>query len=92
MYYTLAQLSARINQKIVEQGESAPVAAFIFTSNDVTTQDDDDNEVTYPDSVIQEVLINIGDSDYIYEMILDKIEIEIAEVIEQTATLLNQTK
>jgi uncharacterized glyoxalase superfamily metalloenzyme YdcJ len=92
MYYTLAQLSARINQKIVEQGESAPVAAFIFTSNDVTTQDDDCNEVTYPDSVIQEVLINIGDSDYIYEMILDKIEIEIAEVKEQTATLLNQTK
>ncbi len=92
MYYTLSQLRARINQKIVEQGESAPVAAFIFTSNDVTTQDDDDNEVTYPDSVIQEVLIGIGDSDYIYEMILDKIEIEIAEVKEQTATLLNQTK
>jgi len=92
MYYTLSQLRARINQKIVEQGESAPVAAFIFTSNDVTTQDDDCNEVTYPDSVIQEVLINIGDSDYIYEMILDKIEIEIAEVKEQTATLLNQTK
>ncbi len=92
MYYTLSQLRARINQKIVEQGESAPVAAFIFTSNDVTTQDDDYNEVTYPDSVIQEVLIGIGDSDYIYEMILDKIEIEIAEVKEQTATLLKQTK
>jgi uncharacterized glyoxalase superfamily metalloenzyme YdcJ len=92
MYYTLSQLRDSINRKIVEQGESAPVAAFIFTSNDVTTQDDDCNEVTYPDSVIQEVLINIGDSDYIYEMILDKIEIEIAEVIEQTATLLNQTK
>jgi len=84
MYYTLSQLRDSINRKIVEQGESAPVAAFIFTSNDVTTQDDDCNEVTYPDSVIQEVLINIGDSDYIYEMILDKIEIEIAEVIEQT--------
>jgi hypothetical protein len=84
MYYTLSQLRDSINRKIVEQGESAPVAAFIFTSNDVTTQDDDCNEVTYPDSVIQEVLINIGDSDYIYEMILDKIEIEIAEVKEQT--------
>ncbi len=92
MYYTLSQLRARINQKIVEQGESAPVAAFIFTRDDVITIDDDCNEVTYPDGVIQEVLINIGDSDYIYEMILDKIEIEIAEVIEQTATLLNQTK
>ena len=92
MYYTLSQLRARINQKIVEQGESAPVAAFIFTSNDFTTQDDDCNEVTYPDGIVQEVLIGIGDSDYIYEMILDMIEIEIAEVKEQTATLLNQTK
>ncbi len=92
MYYTLSQLRDSINRKIVEQGESAPVAAFIFTSNDVTTQDDDCNEVTYPDGIVQEVLIGIGDSDYIYEMILDKIEIEIVEVKEQTATLLNQTK
>ncbi len=80
MYYTLSQLRARINQKIVEQGESAPVAAFIFTSNDVTTQDDDCNEVTYPDGVIQEVLISIGDSDYIYTEIFNVIEQEIAKI------------
>ena len=92
MYYTLSQLRDAINQKIVEQGESAPVAAFIFTSDDVTTQDDDCNEVTYPDGVIQEVLINIGDSDYIYSQVLQHIDDEIQEVIEQTATLLNQTK
>jgi hypothetical protein len=92
MYYTLSQLRDAINRKIVEQGESAPVAAFIFTSNDVTTQDDNDNEVTYPDGVIQEVLINIGDSDYIYSQVLQHIDDEIGEVIEQTATLLNQTK
>ena len=98
MYYTLSQLRDSINQKIVEQGEAAPVAAFIFTGNDVVTEDlaryeldvngsiraNDCNEVTYPDGVVQEVLIGIGDSDYIYEMILDKIEIEIAEVIEDT--------
>ena len=86
MYYTLSQLRQEIQQKIVEQGADAPVAAFIFTGNDVVTQGDPycDNEVTYSDGVIQEVLIGIGDSDYIYEMILDKIEIEIAEVIEDT--------
>ena len=86
MYYTLSQLRQEIQQKIVEQGADAPVAAFIFTGNDVVTQGDPycDNEITYSDGVIQEVLIGIGDSDYIYEMILDKIEIEIAEVIDQT--------
>ena len=92
MYYTLSQLRDAINQRIVEQGESAPVAAFIFTSNDVTTQDDDYNEVTYSDDVIQEVLINIGDSDYIYSKVLQHIDDKIQEVKEQTATLLNQTK
>ena len=84
MYYTLSQLRQEIQQKIVEQGEAAPVAAFIFTGNDVVTEDNDCNEITYSDGVIQEVLIGIGDSDYIYEMIEDKIQIEIAEVIEDT--------
>ncbi len=92
MYYTLSQLRDSINRKIVEQGESAPVAAFIFTRDDVITIDDDGNEVTYPDDVIQDVLINIGDSDYIYSKVLQYIDDKIQEVIEQTATLLNQTK
>ncbi len=92
MYYTLSQLRDSINRKIVEQGESAPVAAFIFTRDDVITIDDDSNEVTNSDDVIQEVLINIGDSDYIYSKVLQYIDDKIQEVIEQTATLLNQTK
>jgi len=92
MYYTLSQIRDFINRKIVEQGESAPVAAFIFTSDDVTTQDDDCNEVTYPDDVIQEVLIGVGDSDYIYSQVLEQIDDKIQEVLKQTATLLNQTK
>ena len=84
MYYTLSQIRDFINRKIVEQGESAPVAAFIFTSNDVTTQDDDCNEVTYPDDVIQEVLIGVGDSDYIYSQVLEQIDDDIKEVLKQT--------
>ena len=95
MYYTLSQLRDSINQKIVEQGEAAPVAAFIFTGNDVVTEvvTEDNLVVTqrldmlHPDGVVQEVLFGIGDSDYIYEMIWDKIQIEIAEVIEDTVTL-----
>ena len=92
MYYTLSQLRDSINQKIVEQGEAAPVAAFIYTSNEVVTEvvTEDNLVVTqrldmlHPDGVVQEVLFGIGDSDYIYEMIWDKIQIEIAEVIDQT--------
>ena len=87
MYYTLSQLRDAINQKIVEQGESAPVAAFIFTNNDVTTKDDDCNEVTYPDGVVQEVLIGVGDSDYIYSQVLELINDELKQVLKASALL-----
>jgi hypothetical protein len=84
MYYTLSQLRDAINQKIVEQGESAPVAAFIFTRDDVTSQDENCNETTYSDGVVQEVLIAVGDSHYIYTEVHDRIYDEIQEVLEQT--------
>ena len=84
MYYTLSHLRDSINRKIVEQGEGAPVAAFIFTSNDVTSLDDDCNEVTYSDGVVQEVLIGLGDNDYIYEQVFGIIEDEITYVLKQT--------
>ena len=84
MYYTLSQLRDAISRKIDEQGENAPVAAFLFTAEDVITQDDDCNEVTYPDGVVQEVLIGLGDSDYIYQQVLEQIEDEIKEVLKQT--------
>jgi hypothetical protein len=74
MYYTLSQLRDAISRKIDEQGENAPVAAFLFTAKDVITQDDDCNEVTYPDGVVEEVLIGLGDSDYIYQQVLEQIE------------------
>lgn len=98
MYYTLSQLRDSINQKIIEEGEGAPVAAFIFTSQDVTEnlaryelnanssiRAIDCSEITCSDGVIQQVLMGIGDSDYIYEMIEDKIQIQITEVKENTA-------
>ena len=84
MYYTLSQLRDSINRMIVEQGEGAPVAAFIFTSNDVISLDDDCNGVTYSDGVVQEVLIGLGDNDYIYEQVFGIIEDEITDVLKQT--------
>jgi hypothetical protein len=84
MYYTLSQLRDAISRKIDEQGENAPVAAFLFTAEDVITLDDNNDEVTYPDGVVQEVLIGLGDSDYIYQQVLEQIEDEIKEVLKQT--------
>jgi hypothetical protein len=87
MYCTLSQLRDAINRRIVEQGASAPVAAFIFTSNDVTTEDDDCNEVTYPDGVVQEVLISVGGSDYIYSQVFEHIDDELKQVLKASAPL-----
>ena len=84
MYCTLWQLRDSINRKIAEQGESAPVAAFIFTRDDVTTQDDDCNEGAGLDGLIEEVLIGVGDSDHIYSQVLERIDAEIKEVLRQT--------
>jgi hypothetical protein len=84
MYYTLSQLRDAISRKIDEKGENSPVAAFLFTAEDVITQDDDCNEVTYPDDVVQEVLIGLGDSDYIYNQVLELIEDVIKQVLKQT--------
>ena len=84
MYYTLSQLRNAIDRKIAEQGEDAPVAAFVFTANDVVTLDDNGDEVTYSDGVVQEVLIGLGDSDYIYQQVLEQIDDEIKEVVKQT--------
>ena len=42
---TLTQLKQRIDQLIETQGEESPVAAFIFTKEDVVQYDDEADEV-----------------------------------------------
>jgi len=42
---TLTQLKQRIDQLIEKQGEESPVAAFIFTKEDVVQYDDAADEV-----------------------------------------------
>ena len=42
---TLTQLKQRIDQLIETQGEESPVAAFIFTKEDVIQYDDEADEV-----------------------------------------------
>ena len=79
---TLSQLKQRIDQLIETQGEESPVAAFIYTKEDVVQYDDDFNEVEIEDDrIIEDVLYNVEDTDYIYTQIQDIIDDELKEVV-----------
>ncbi len=77
---TLTQLKQRIDQLIETQGEESPVAAFIFTKEDVVQYDDEGDEVEIEDDkVIKDVLYNVQDSDWIYDSINDTIDEELSK-------------
>jgi len=79
---TLSQLKQRIDKLIEDQGEESPVAAFIYTKEDVALYDDDFNEVEIEDDrIIEDVLYNVEDTDYIYTQIQDIIDDELKEVV-----------
>ena len=79
---TLSQLKTRIDQLIERQGEESPVAAFIYTKEDVALYDDDGDEVEIEDDrIIEDVLYNVEDTDYIYTQIQDSIDDELKEVV-----------
>ena len=78
---TLSQLKQRIDQLIEAQGEESPVAAFIYTKEDVVQFDDDGNEVEIEDNtIVEDVLYEVEDTDYIYTVIQDSIEDQLKEV------------
>ena len=77
---TLSQLKQRIDQLIETQGEESPVAAFIYTKEDVVQYDDDFNEVEIEDDrIIEDVLYNVEDTDYIYTQIQGVIDDELTQ-------------
>ena len=79
---TLSQLKQRIDKLIEDQGEESPVAAFIYTKEDVVQYDDDGNEVQIEDDrIIEDVLYNVEDTDWIYTQIQDSIDDELKEVV-----------
>ena len=79
---TLSQLKQRIDKLIEDQGEESPVAAFIYTKEDVVQYDDDFNEVEIEDdTIIEDVLYNVEDTDWIYTQIQDSIDDELKEVV-----------
>jgi len=79
---TLSQLKQRIDKLIEAQGEESPVAAFIYTKEDVVQFDDDGNEVEIEDNtIIEDVLYNVEDHDYVYTVIQDIIDDQLMEVV-----------
>ena len=79
---TLSQLKQRIDKLIERQGEESPVAAFIYTKEDVVQYDDDFNEVEIEDDrIIEDVLYNVEDTDWIYTTIQDSIDDQLKEVV-----------
>ena len=74
MYNTLASLQKQINNLIERQGPDAPVASFIFTGDDCFTYDMDDDPTLQVEQYLtneqnESVLMEVGNSDYIYEQI-----------------------
>jgi len=75
MYRTLSELRDSINQMIESQGENAACAAFVFTQHDVFEYNGEDNQEQYfPTLFTQDVLADVGGSDYIYEQIGEVID------------------
>lgn len=81
MFRTLSDLRDSVNRRIEELGEDAPCAAYIFTEEDVldcydvpSKEDVKQKDQEKLDTFVEDVLNDIGDSDYIYEQINSSLE------------------
>lgn len=88
MYRSLSDLRDRVNQMIVEQGEDAPCAAFIYTKEDVFYYKDGEDgfpdlneEFSLDEDDTDEVLVNVGGSSYIYEQVGEFIDDEVNSIL-----------
>ena len=67
MNRTLQQLKESVERLIEQQGADASCAAFIFTKEDVFNMDDEGNQVALSGIIINKVLNNLDETDYIVE-------------------------
>lgn len=77
MTRTLVELRQQIERLILQQGEQSPVAAWIYTKEDVLDYPDEDVKVT--EEVATKVINNLDQYDYIYTEIFDCIDYELRE-------------
>ena len=90
MNYTLKELQQRVNQLIEQQGENAHCAAWIYTKEDCHLKDENgefdyDNVVEDPE-VIERIFNDVGNIDYIYQVIQESVD----EVTEEQLMLQQQ--
>ena len=75
MARTLQQLKESVERLIEQQGADAPVAAFIFTNEDVFTwENDGGDQVPVDRNVAEKVLNEVEDIDYIYTQVFEMID------------------
>ena len=87
MYRTLSELKDQVNQLIEQQGENATCASFVYTKEDVFYFDDiQDDEIYLPLDDTNQVLEEVGNTDYIYQQISELIDDEVGRVRNQTHT------
>ena len=78
MNYTLKQLQERVNKLIEQQGEDAHCAAWIYTKEDCHLKDENgefdyDNVVEDPE-LIERIFDDVGNVDYIYQVIQECVD------------------
>ena len=78
MNYTLKQLQERVNKLIEVQGENAHCAAWIYTKEDCHLKDENgefdyDNVVEDPE-VVERIFDDVGNIDYIYQVIQESVD------------------
>ena len=92
MNYTLKQLQERVNKLIEVQGEDAQCAAWIYTKEDCHLKNEDgefdyDNVVEDPE-VIERIFDDVGNIDYIYQVIQECVdEVTEEQVMQQQQEL-----
>ena len=90
MNHTLKELQDRVNNLIEQQGEDAHCAAWIYTKDDCHLKDED-GEFDYINNVedaevIERIFDDIGNIDYIYQVIQECVD----EVTEEQVMLQQQ--
>ena len=78
MNYTLKQLRDRVDQLIANQGEDAHCGAWIYTKEDCHLKDENgefdyDNVVEDPE-LIERIFDDVGNVDYIYQVIQECVD------------------
>jgi hypothetical protein len=77
MARTLQQLKETVERMIQEQGKDAPVAAWIYTKEDVFELDEEGNPIAFFPAEIAHILNEVEEGDYLHEQIGECIDDEI---------------